>query len=348
MKSEHDPFRDFAVGEDATIREAMQAIQANAREVVLVRDRGGVVKGLVTDGDIRRGLLAGCTLESPVAEVMTRQFEAVAPGADRAAVLDLMKARMFRHVPVLDSQRRLVGLHFLRDLIGAAPKPNAAVVMAGGKGTRLRPITETIPKPMVEVAGRPLLERLVLHLVGHGIHTIYLSVNYKSEVVEQHFGNGEAFGCRIEYLRESEPRGTGGSLSLLKQRPNEPLLVLNGDQITAANLTALLEAHDASKCDATVGVGPHHVQIPFGTATVENGRLAALEEKPQINLIVNRGIYVLEPEVLDYVPTSGEFPITRLFDILLEKRRPVGVYYFDDYWVDVGQPADLRDARNGT
>jgi dTDP-glucose pyrophosphorylase len=330
--------------QDSTIRDAMARLDANAREVVLVRDVEQRITGLITDGDIRRGLLAGATLQSPVTTVMSRDFFSVGPEADRAAILDLMKARTIQHVPVLDTERRLLAVHFLRDLIGATPKPNVAVVMAGGRGTRLRPITESIPKPMVEVAGRPILERIILHLVGHGINNVYLATNYKAKIIEKYFGDGSNFGCNITYLREDESRGTGGPLSLLPVRPEHPILVLNGDQVMHADLTGMLEHHRLQRAVATIGVGPYQVEVPFGTVVEHDGMLIGLQEKPSINFLINRGIYVLAPELLDLVPATGEFPITTLFESLIAHGKPVSVFYFEDYWLDVGRLADLRNA----
>lgn len=329
----------------STIRDAMRAIDANSREMVLVSDTSGQIVGLVSDGDIRRALLAEKTLNSPVTEIMTRDFFTVAPGDDRASTLDLMKARMFRYVPVLGRDRQLIAVHFLQDLIGAARKSNIAVVMAGGKGTRLQAVSGKLPKPMVEVAGRPMLERLVLHLVGHGITTIYLAVHHMAGVIEQHFGNGENFGCHIEYLREQKPLGTGGALSLLPERPKHPLVVLNGDLVTRADITAMLEAHVRSGCAATMAIGPYETQIPFGAVTERNGILTSIEEKPAVNFLVNRGIYVLQPETLGYVPENESFPITELFERLLSAKKKVGVFNFDDAWIDVGAPEDLMRAR---
>jgi dTDP-glucose pyrophosphorylase len=340
-----DVYATFTVPDTSTIRKAMEVISANGREVVLIYDSTNRIIGLITDGDIRRGLLSGLTLESPVTSVMTKSFFAVAPEIDRAAVLDIMKARTFQHVPVLDRYGRLIGIHFLRDLIGASPKPNVAVIMAGGQGTRLRPITHKLPKPMVEVAGRPILERTVLHLIGHGIRTIYLSVNYMSEVIERHFGDGAAFGCSIRYLRESSPLGTAGALSLLPSRPEQPFLVLNGDLITNVDISAMINRHVQDQHVATVGVGPYQVQIPFGAVTEREGLLVALEEKPTINIRVNRGIYVLDPIALNYVPVSRECHMTQVLDALLAAKKLVGVFFFDDSWLDVGLPEDLRRAR---
>lgn len=322
----------------------MVAINNNAREVVLVRDSGRRIVGLVTDGDIRRGLLADSDLGRPVATVMTRNFYAVGPRTDRAALLDTMNARGFRHVPALDSDGYLVAVHFLSDLIGAAPKPNMAVIMAGGRGTRLRPYTERLPKPMVEVAGRPLLERIVLHLVGHGLTEIYLAVNYLAHVVERHFGDGSAFGCHINYLRESEPLGTGGALSLLPYRPEHAFFVLNGDQVMRIDLTAMLEQHAASNVVATIAAGPHTVQIPFAVLHEADGLLCGIEEKPTAQYFVNRGIYLFEPAALAHVPRGQEFPITDLFGRLIRCGMPVGIFRFDGHWLDVAAPADLHHA----
>jgi dTDP-glucose pyrophosphorylase/CBS domain-containing protein len=333
------------IAADGTIRDAMRAIEANSREMVLVCEPAGQIVGLVSDGDIRRALLAGKTMESPVAEIMTRDFFSVSPGEDRASTLDLMKARLFRYVPVLGRDRKLVAVHFLQDLIGAFPKPNIAVVMAGGKGTRLQAVSGKLPKPMVEIAGRPMLERLVLHLVGHGITTIYLAINHMAHVIENHFGDGRNFGCRIEYLREPRPLGTGGALSLLPERPKHPILVTNGDLVTRADITVMLDSHGRSGCLATMAIGTYETQIPFGAVTEHAGILTSIKEKPAISFLINRGIYVLEPEALDFVPKDEIFPITQLFEVLLEAKKKVGVFNFDDTWIDVGAPEDLLRAR---
>jgi dTDP-glucose pyrophosphorylase len=335
---------DILIGSGATLRDAMVAINKNGREMVLVAGDDGRVEGLVTDGDIRRGIVGGLTLDSSITTVMNRDFHFVDSSEDRAAVLDLMKARMFQHVPILGAGKFLVGVHFLRDLLGAQPKANAAVILAGGRGTRLRPITEHVPKPMVEVAGRPILERIVLHLVGHGIRRIYLSVNYMAHVIEQHFGDGSRFGCSIEYLREDRPLGTGGPLALLKGQISEAILVLNGDQILQADLSAMLDHHHASGCVATMAVGLHQVEIPFAVVKDMQGRLIALEEKPTLTMTVNRGSYVLEPELLELIPSECEFPITRLFELLLEQAQPVNLFGFTEYWLDVAAANDLRKA----
>jgi len=336
--------KKFVVGHRVSIRGAMEAINENWRELALVEDAEGRVVGVITDGDIRRGLLRGLTMDSPVAEVMTRDFKAVGPDVDRAAVLDIMKSLSIRHVPVLNHEGELLGIHFLEELIGASLRPNVAVVMAGGMGTRLRPFTENCPKPMIMVAGRPILERVVLHLVGYGIRKIYLAINYKGKMIEDYFGDGSAFGCTIEYLREDSPLGTGGALSLLPEVPRHPLILMNGDQITQINISKLLDCHSREGKDATVCVRPYQTEIPFGVVQQEGNRLVGITEKPSVHYIINAGIYVLEPCVLPLVPKGEEFPVTTLFDLMLSHGKPVGVHYFEEEWIDVGRHDDLKRA----
>lgn len=338
------PFADLLLDERSKIFDAMVLLNRSGREVVLVTSATGSVVGLITDGDIRRGVVAGAPLDSPVTAVMNTQFTSVSPALDRATALDIMKTRTIQHLPVLNEDGRLMGVHFLRDLIVASRKPNIAVIMAGGKGTRLRPITDAIPKPMVEVAGRPILERIVLHLVGTGITEIYLAVNYMAELIEAHFRDGAEFGCRISYLRESLPLGTGGALSLLPRMPDHPFLVLNGDQLTRIDFEAMLDQHTRTGDLATIAVGRHAVRLPYAVLREAEGKIAAIDEKPTVHFLVNRGIYVLSPFVLEHVPCDAEFHITSLFEALLAKGHTIGAFNFDDYWLDVTQPADLGRA----
>lgn len=334
----------FVVRPDQTVREAMLVINDNWRELALVAGDDLRVQGVITDGDIRRGLLNGLTMESPAASLMTREYVHVDPYADRAGVLDLMKARSIRQVPVLDAQRRLVGIHFLEALIGTTEKPNAAVIMAGGEGRRLRPLTDTRPKPMMEVAGRPILERIVLHLVGFGIKRIFISVNYLAHMIEEHFGDGARFGCAIDYLHETQPLGSGGALSLLPAGISHPLLVMNGDLVSQFDVSRLLEQHTRERAEATLAARHHQVDIPFGVLDVEGNRLTRITEKPSVHYLVNAGIYVLSPSLLDAIPRGRFYPMTDLFEELVREGRRVSVYRIEEDWIDVGRREDLSRA----
>ena len=339
--------RSVCVRMDGTIRDALTAIDRSGAGIALITDPQGKLVGTVTDGDVRRALLKAASLESPLAPCIQAKFTAVSTGVGRAEVLDLMQARLLNQVPVIDSSGVVVGLHLLHEIIGAANRPNWAVIMAGGRGTRLSPITEHLPKPMLRVAGRPILERLVLHLVGFGVKRVFLSINYLGHLVEQHFGDGERFGCRIEYLRETESMGTGGSISLLPSPPVDPLLVLNGDLVTQANVERMLAFHEQERCLATVGVRRYARQVPFGCVDAVGGRVRRFEEKPVVERLISAGIYVLSPEVVARIPRR-HFPITDLFEDCLGSGEPIAAFEIEDDWIDVGQQDQLRQAREGT
>lgn len=342
----YDRFAQCCVSLSRTLLDAMRVIEQGGVGIALVLDASGRLVGMLTDGDIRRGLLGGASLESPLEPHVRRRFTSVTPSSGRAEVLDLMQSLVIHQVPVVDESGRVVGLHLLHELLGGVERPHWAVVMAGGRGTRLGPLTESIPKPMVRVAGRPILERLVLHLVGFGIRRIFLSVNYLADVISGYFGDGSKFGCRIEYLQESEPLGTGGALSLLKETPSSPLVVLNGDLVTQANLADMLDFHARGRFVATMGVRQYTHQVPFGCVEQEGGRIIGLDEKPIIDRSVNAGIYVLEPSLLARVPKTS-YPITALFEECLRKREPVGAFEIRDDWLDVGQRDQLKQAQQG-
>lgn len=334
----------FVIHSGQTIRNAMECINDNWHEVALVEDPGQKIIGVITDGDVRRGLLNGLTMDSSAAEVMTKTFVSAGPDTGRTKVLEMMKARSIRHVPILDDNKRLLGIHFFEELIGTMVKPNMSIIMAGGKGIRLRPLTDNCPKPMIPVAGRPILERVILHLVGYGIRKIYLSINYLGHMIEEHFGDGSSFGCAIKYLREEKPLGTGGSLALLPEIPKHPIIVMNGDQISQVNISRFLCFHEQEKVEATIAIRPYQVEIPFGVIQMKGNRLIELQEKPTANYLINSGIYILNPSVFSLIPKDNEFPITGLFDLMLEREMPVGVHYVEEDWIDVGRYDDLKKA----
>ena len=333
------------VAPDATLRDAIAAIDRGGAQIALVADRTGKLIGILTDGDIRRALLKGATLPQPLSPFVRREFTSVMSGVPRSDVLDLMQARSIEQVPVLDDSGVLVGLHLLRELLGAQQRPNWAVVMAGGRGQRLRPITDSIPKPMIRVAGRPILERIVLHLVGFGIRRIYLSVNYMAEVIEEHFQDGQAHGCEIQYLRESHPLGTAGALSLLPEQPHHPILVLNGDLLTQVHLGELLEFHERERHHATVAVTEYAHTVPFGVVEMEGNRIVDMAEKPSTTWWTNAGIYALSPDVVGRVKRDEELQMPGLIGDCIGRGESVGAFRIVGDWLDVGRPDELKKAR---
>jgi dTDP-glucose pyrophosphorylase len=329
----------------STILDALKAIEAGGEAITFVVDGDQRVIGCLTDGDVRRAILRGASLDDRVLpQVMRRDFTAATAHDGRAEVLDLMRARQIERIPVLGPDGRLSGLHTMRQLVSMADRPNRVVILAGGKGTRLYPITEQVPKPMVTVAGRPILERLILHLVSCGLSRFSISVNYLGHLIEEHFGDGSRLGCEIEYLRETVPLGTGGPLSLLPP-PALPIVVVNGDLITQCDVGDLLDFHERGGYSATLGIRPYTVEVPFGVAEVEGGRLLSLREKPSERTLINAGIYVLSPEAVAGVPAGREYPITALFERLLNEGKAVGARLLEAEWLDVGRHDELRRAR---
>ena len=313
----------FTVPAGASLLETLCIIDESGIGAAMVVDGEERLVGIATDGDVRRAILAGVSLADPVDCCCNTRFVSVVPEVARTEVLDLMQARSFRHVPVVDPEGRLLGLHLLQQLIGREQRPNWAVVMAGGKGTRLRPITEHLPKPMVKVAGRPILERIVLHLVSHGFRRIFLSVNYLSEIIEAHFGDGQAFGCRIEYLREDTPLGTGGALSLLPERPDAPVVVMNGDLVVQVDLGRMLDFHAEGGYYAPMGAKTYSHRVPFGCLEREAGRLLGIEKKPVLEKVINAGVYVFSPAACADVPREF-FPIVDIFHHAIQRGLQIG------------------------
>lgn len=335
----------------STIRDAMQAIQDNSTSLVAVTSQDMHLVGVISDGDVRRALLGGRSLEDSVAEIVRKDPVVVKQEDSRATVVDLMQARGISAIPVVDDKGDYRGMHLLRQLLGRVPRANTAVVMAGGRGSRLLPPDSPIPKPMVKVAGRPILERLISHLVGYGVTDIVISVGFRAEVIQEFFGSGEQHGCRIQYVREDaqSPRGTAGALSEVRRlasKPDEPFLVLNGDLVTQANFASLFEEHSESGAAVTIATHVYTHEVPFGVIEHDSvGRVSRVVEKPTLRELVSAGIYALNPEVLDFVPIHGSFHMTDLIDMCLSEGHRVGYWEGDDDWIDVGRPGDLAAAR---
>jgi dTDP-glucose pyrophosphorylase len=338
-------YRASLVRESGTILDALRALDKGAIEIAFAVDADERLQGAVTDGDVRRALLAGARLESPLAPYVNRRITTLGTRAGRIEALELMQARSIAQIPIVAEDGRIAGVHLLRDMLAARERDNWAVIMAGGLGTRLGSLTQHTPKPMLRVAGRPILERIVLHLIGHGVKQIYLSVNYLAHVIEQHFGDGSRFGARIEYLREEKALGTGGALSLLPRAPAHPLLVMNGDLVTQANVGEMLAFHAEHQALATLGVRRYQHQVPFGCVELEGDRLVRFEEKPTLARLVNAGVYVLSPELVARVPRGEVFPLPNLFEDCLRRGETVCGYEIVDDWIDVGQRDQLREAR---
>lgn len=343
---------DVLLTPERSLRECLSIIHKHGVENVFIVDADTRLLGVVTEREIRGVLVNGGGLDAPVRDLVRQPATIVTPTYSRADALDAMRMLQIRQIPVVDDEGHLVGVHNDRRVVRESSRANWAVIMAGGRGTRLAPFTDKIPKPMLQVAGRPILERLVLHLAGAGIERVFLSVNYLGHLIQDHFGDGSAFGCSIEYLWEDEdrPLGTGGPLGLLWDlgyRPTAPLVVMNGDLVTGFPVGELLEAHDAQEVLATIAVTEYQHQVPYGVLEIDEHRLMRIVEKPIPTWPVSSGIYVIEPDLLPRVPHGELYPITDLFEDSLKRDEPVGLWPMKDPWQDVGLPSELARARGG-
>lgn len=326
------------------VLEAMRIIDHGAAQIALVVDEQQRLLGTLTDGDIRRGLLHGATLDAPVERLMNRQFRFVRRSEDQAEVLEKMRREVLRQIPVLDAQGRVVQLLLLQELLSPAKLPNAVVIMAGGKGTRLRPHTEHCPKPMLPVNGKPMLEILLEQCIASGFRQFFLSVNYLKEQIIDHFGDGKTWGVSIDYLVEDKPLGTAGSLQLLPPSVQQPFLVMNGDVLTRLNPSQLLSFHCEHEAKATLCVREHITSIPFGVVLTKGVELAGFEEKPSYRQLVNAGVYVIDPQLLSLLSAHQATDMPKLLQNAQEAGHRVLVCPIHEYWIDVGRPETLKQA----
>lgn len=328
----------------ASVQQVLLAIDRGAVQIVLIVDTNGCLVGTVTDGDIRRGLLNGASLDQPVAQLMNRQFKAIHSSDNREVVLLIMREQQLLQIPVLDNQGRPVEILLLQDLLGPQILPNAVVIMAGGEGKRLRPKTEFCPKPMLLVGDKPMLEILLRQCMDAGLRKFYLSVNYLKEQIIDYFNDGSDWGVSIEYLIEDHPLGTAGSLQLFTKSPSEPFLVMNGDVLTRLNLVHLLQFHSEHQAKATLCVREHEISVPFGVVQTKGIELAGFQEKPKYSHLVNAGVYVIDPQLLQLLPAHQATDMPTLLLAAQQAGHRVAVCPIHEYWIDVGRPESLLRA----
>jgi len=337
--------RPFVVGLTATVREAIAAIDRGERGIALVIDGDGRLRHTITDGDVRRAMLAGVDLDAEVGVIWpaagrTAHAPLTAPiGTDASDLLALMADRHIRQIPLVDAEGRVVGLATQDDLLPGPLTGVEAVVMAGGFGTRLRPLTHDMPKPMLPVGGRPLLELTVDKLRDAGIRRVNVTTHFQPEKIVGHFGDGAKFGVEVEYVQEDRPMGTAGALGLMPRR-DQRLLVINGDILTHVDFRAMIAFHEEHHADLTMAVRRYEFQVPYGVVESEGSEVRTLREKPQMSVFVNAGMYLLEPSVYDFIESDVRLDMTDLIERLIGAGRRVVSFPVREYWLDIGQHAD--------
>jgi len=348
MKTSEQIWRQVTLPANITIEQAIRNLDKIAIKIILVANEAGVLEGTLSDGDIRRGLLKGLGMNSSIASIIHRDALVVPPELERELVMQLMVANKIQQIPVVDEQHHVIGLHLWDEMTTSPARSNLMVIMAGGRGTRLRPHTENCPKPLLSVAGKPILEHIIERAKQDGFNQFVLAIHYLGHMIEEYFGNGERLGVQIDYLREESPLGTAGALGLLSPFPDVPFVVTNGDVITDIRYGELLDFHTKHAAVATMAVRIHEWQHPFGVVQTQGVEIVGFEEKPIARSHINAGVYALDPAAVSVLTTNVHCDMPILFERLQAKAQRTVAYPMHEPWLDVGRPDDLVTVRGIT
>ena len=328
----------------STVKEALQIIGDGAMQIAIIVNEKGNLYGTISDGDIRRGLLNGLDLNSSIKSIIFKTPTIAKISDTKEVILKLALSKKLHQIPIVDAGGKVLGIQVIEELIKPKEKKNKVVLMVGGLGTRLRPHTESIPKPMLKVGNKPILQTILEKFVEYGYTNIIMCTNYKSHIIKDFFADGKEFGVNIEYIQEEKRMGTAGALSLLKDKPCNPFFVMNGDLLTTLNFEHLHKFHTSNKSLGTMCVQEYKFQIPYGVVNIENSKILSIKEKPTHKFFVNTGIYMLSPEVLDYVPQNQFFDMTSLFEKIISANKNVIPFPIQEYWLDIGQTKQFKKA----
>lgn len=337
-------WRRALIPPEATLAEAIENLNSVGIKLALCVDSEGRLLGAVSDGDLRRGLLRGLTMQDSVREICNNNPLVVPKEAGQDVVRSIMKANKVLQIPVVDAEGRVVGLHLWDELDNIPSHNHTMVVMAGGKGTRLRPYTENCPKPMLSVAGKPMLQHIIERAKSQGFSHFVLSLNYLGQMIREHFGNGSTHGVSITYVEEYKPLGTAGALSLIQPRPQSAFVVTNGDVLTSIDYRGLIDFCERQNAHGVMAVRMHESTNPYGVVEMEGLDITGFIEKPVSRCFINAGVYAFNPEALDHLVKDRHIDMPEFFNRLREAEHRTVAYLMHEPWLDVGRPKDLLSA----
>lgn len=335
----------FSVSPTSTLKDLVQVIDRCEAKIALVVDHTGRLLGTVTDGDVRRSLINGGGVATKSGDVMRVDFRAIPSDATETDITLLMKKCGLHQLPTLDTSGRPVDIYFFPDQVVPKTMPNPILIMAGGEGRRLRPFTDSCPKPMLKVAGKPILEIILEQCIDAGFSNYYFSVNYLKEDIKKYFDDGDRWGISISYLEEHRPLGTAGALSLFPRDLGSPIVMMNGDVLNKVDFRHLVKFHNASDADLTVCVRESATQIPFGIVNTEDSKVLSIVEKPTIINTVNAGIYVINQNYTKLVPEDSFYDMPEFVNDVIGNGGKVAAFPIHEYWLDVGEPNSYKKAR---
>ena len=338
-------YNEICIEPSSTIKNTMKVISAGSLKIALVVDNNNNFLGTISDGDIRRkGLLEGKSLDDSIIGIYNSNATIANIGVQKQELFDLCIKNQISQIPIIDENNKVVDLFFLNDVFVKKQYENTVVLMAGGQGLRLMPLTKNIPKPMLKVGNNPILHTIIEGFSKHGFTNFIICLGYKSDVIKDYFKDGEALGVNIDYVTDDKPMGTAGALSLLKRKFNEPLLVMNGDILTNIDFEELLDFHNSNNAKATMCVREYDIEVPYGVVTTNDQNIISIEEKPIHSFFVNSGIYVLDSNFIDLIPNNEFFDMPMLFQKLIDKNEKVVSFRIKEYWKDVGHHSEYEQA----
>lgn len=339
-----EQWKKIMVYENTSILETIRILDESSLQIVIVVDDVNRLVGTVTDGDVRRGLIREVSLQEPITTIMNRHPIHVNKMTPLFKVKQLMSEKQLRQIPIVNEKKEVIDIKFIDDFFHQRLHDNTVILMAGGLGTRLRPLTDNCPKPLLKVGDTPILEIILKNFIEQGFHDFVISVNYKKEMIEEYFGNGEKWGISIRYLHESKRMGTAGALDMFQPTNDLPMIVMNGDLLTKLDFEQLLNFHEEHEADATMCVRQYDYQVPYGVIKTETYKLVEIEEKPVQQFFVNAGIYVLNPDMLTYIPKDTFYDMPELFEKLLSLQKNPVVFPVREFWLDIGRKEDFAKA----
>lgn len=329
---------------DILIRQALVLLDQTALQILLVVNADNKLLGTITDGDIRRGLLKGMTLDEVIESIIHSTPTVGHINESNQEIIKKAINAKIHQIPIVDSENIVVGIKEVDELLKPEIKTNKVVLMVGGLGTRLHPLTQDTPKPMLTVGDKPILHTIVERFASYGFVNIVMCVNYKAEAIQAYFGKGENFGVNIDYVLEQERMGTAGALSLLSSRPGEPFFVMNGDLLTNVNFESLLDYHQSHQAVATMCVREYDFQVPYGVVNIDGHKVTSIIEKPLQKFFVSAGIYMLSPPILDKIPAGQYYDMPTLFEKLIEQNQNIVSFPIHEYWLDIGRMNEYEQA----
>lgn len=334
------------IAPNASIKEAMKKIDEGAMKIALVTDENTKLLGTISDGDIRRAILSGINLDDEITNIYNTAPIKASIDTPVSELGKLAKRHHILRIPIVNEDNHLISIELIEEMSTSSEKPNKVILMVGGLGTRLRPLTDNTPKPMLHVGGKPILETIIERFAAYGFVNIIMCIGYKSHVIQDYFGDGSDFGVNIEYVLEEKRMGTAGALSLLKERPKEAFFVMNGDLLTNVNFDHFCDYHLANDAKGTMAVREYDFQVPFGVVNLEDHNIISIEEKPVHNFFVSAGIYMLDPSCIDMIPKDEFYDMPTLFDKMIDLHDKTISFPLREYWLDIGRIEEYEKANN--